>query len=64
MEVEIGKLYYVRHMSQQFKLLGLDHTVKDCPAAWLVTTDEDVTPIYMTTRLDNLEIEKLPLPLP
>ena len=64
MEITIGSLYYVKHMGQQFKLLGLDYTLEDCPAAWLVTIDSDTKPIYMTTRLDNLELEKTPLPLP
>ena len=64
MEVIVGNLYYVKHMGQQFRLLGLDYTVKDCPAAWLVTIDSNTMPIYMTTRLDNLELEKTPLPLP
>lgn len=64
MEIEIGNLYYVTHMGQQFKLLGVDYSIEDCPAAWLVTIDSETFPIYMTTRLDNLELEKTPLPLP
>jgi hypothetical protein len=64
MEIKIGNLYHVKHMGQQFKLLGVDHSLEDCPAVWLVTIDSETFPIYMTTRLDNLELEKTTLPLP
>ena len=64
MEIKIGNLYHVKHLYQQFRLIGLDYSLEDCPAAWLVTIDSETTPIYMTTRLSNLELEKTQLPTP
>ena len=58
-EYVIGEHYYVKHMAQKFRLVCID-----MDAAWMCTVDDEVTRIYMSTRLDNLEKEKVPLPVP
>ncbi len=59
MELIIGEIYYHKMMAQQFQLLAIH---EDC--AWLVTIDDKVKRLYMSTQVLNLEKEKAPLPQP
>jgi hypothetical protein len=54
MEVNVGDLYYHKHMYQQFTIMAIDGNY-----VWLKSEDH-----YLTTTISQLEKEKALLPLP